>query len=48
MVNVKELKASLKEHMRHFYTYWDKERLLELVNEHKLLLEKRKDPKYDR
>ena len=48
MVNVKELKAVLKKHKIHFYSYWDKKRLLDLANEIKLLPEKRKDPKYDR
>ena len=48
MVNAKELKAILKENKIHFYSYWDKKRLLDLVKEHKLLPEKSKDPKYDR
>ena len=48
MVNVKELKAVLKKHEIHFYSYLDKKRLLDLANENKLLPEKRKDPKYDR
>ena len=48
MVNVKELKAILKKHKIHFYSYRDKKRLLDLANENQLLPEKRKDPKYDR
>ena len=32
MVNVKELKAVLKKHKIHFYSYWDKTRLLDLAN----------------
>ena len=48
MVNVKELKAILKENKIHFYTYWNKKRLIALANEHNLLPEKSKDSKYDR
>ena len=54
MVNAKELKALLKKHKKHFYSYWDKKRLLDLANEHKLLLkkasenEKSRNLKYDR
>ena len=48
MVNAKELKAILKENRIHYYSYWDEKRLLDLGNEHKLLPEKSKDPKYDR
>ena len=53
-MNIKELKAILKENKIHFYTYWDKKRLVALANEHDLLpkteLEKEKsqDVKYDR
>ena len=46
MVNAKELKAILKEHKIHFYSYWNKKRLLDLANENKLLPGKREDPKY--
>ena len=54
MVNAKELKALLKKHKIHFYSYWDKKRLLDLANEHKLLSkkasenEKSRNLKYDR
>ena len=51
MVNARELKAILKEKKKkkiHFYSYWNRKRLLNLVNEHKLLPEKSKDPKYER
>ena len=54
MVNVRELKAILKENNIHFYSYWNKKRLLDSVNKHDLLpkktleKEKSKDPKYDR
>ena len=41
MVNVKELQAVLKKHKIHFYSYWDKKRLLDLANENKLLPEKK-------
>ena len=53
-MNIKELKTILKESKIHFYTYWDKKRLLALANEHDLLpkteleKEKSKDVKYDR
>ena len=53
-MNIKELKTLLKENKIHFYTYWNKKRLIALVNEHDLLpktaLEKEKssDVKYDR
>ena len=53
-MNIKELKTILKENKIHFYTYWDKKRLVALANEHNLLpkteLEKKKsqDVKYDR
>ena len=36
-MNVKELKTLLKENKIHFYTYWDKNKLLALANEHNLL-----------
>ena len=36
-MNVKELKTLLKENKIHFYTYWDKNRLITLANEHDLL-----------
>ena len=59
MISVKELKVILKENKIHFYAYWNKKRLLALVNEHDLLpkktleketLEKEKisNPKYER
>ena len=53
-MSIKELKTILKENKIHFYTYWDKKRLVALANEHNLLpkaeLEKEKiqDVKYDR
>ena len=53
-MNIKELKTILKENKIHFYTYWDKKRLLALANENGLLpetepeKEKSKDAKYDR
>ena len=40
MVNVRELKAILKKNDIHFYSYWDKKRLLDSVIEHDLLPEK--------
>ena len=48
MVNIRELKTILKENKIHFCSYWDKKRLIALANEHDLLPEKSKDPKYDR
>ena len=53
-MNVKELKTLLKENKIHFYTYWDKNKLIALANEHNLLpktepkKEKNKDVNYDR
>ena len=53
-MNVKELKTLLKENKIHFYTYWDKNKLIALANEHNLLpktepkKEKSKDVNYDR
>ena len=53
-MNVRELKTLLKENKIHFYTYWDKEKLISLANEHNLLPktepkeEKSKDVNYDR
>ena len=53
-MNVKELKTLLKEKKIHFYTYWDKNKLIALVNEHGLLpkteskKDKSKDVNYDR
>ena len=53
-MNIKELKTLLKENKIDFYTYWDKEKLVALANEHNLLpkpeleKEKGKDVKYDR
>ena len=54
MVNVIELKTILKENKIHFYSYWNKKRLLDFVIEHDLLpektseKEKNKDSTYDR
>ena len=54
MVNKRELKAILKEKKIDFYSYWDKKRLLALVNKHDLLPKKASEkekiiyPKYDR
>ena len=36
-MNMKELKTLLKENNIHFYTYWDKKKLVYLPNEHNLL-----------
>ena len=36
-MNIKELKALLKENKIHFYSYWDKKKLVDLANEHNLL-----------
>ena len=53
-MNIKELKTILKENNVHFYTYWDKKKLVALANEHDLLpkpepkKEKSKDVKYNR
>ena len=47
-MNIRELKTLLKENKIHFCSYWDKKRLIALANEHSLLPEKSKDPKYDR
>ena len=53
-MNIRELKTILKENKIHFYTYWDKKKLIALANEHDLLpkteleKEKSKDVKYDR
>ena len=53
-MNIKELKTLFKENKTHFYTYWDKKRLVALANEHDLLpkteleKEKSKDVTYDR
>ena len=51
-MNIRELKTILKENKINFYTYWDKKRLIALVNEHDLLpkttlkKEKSRDIKY--
>ena len=53
-MNIKELKTLLKENNIHFYTHWNKKKLVALANEHDLLpkpepeKEKSKDGKYDR
>ena len=53
-MNIKELKTLLKDNKIHFYSYWDKKKLIALANEHNLLpkteleKEKSKDVKYDR
>ena len=53
-MNIKELKTLLKENQIHFYSYWDKKRLINLVNENDLLpkieleKEKSKDVNYNR
>ena len=36
-MNIKELKTLLKENKIHFYSYWDKMKLIALANEHNLL-----------
>ena len=36
-MNIKELKTLLKENNIHFYSYWDKKRLINLANENHLL-----------
>ena len=40
MVKVQKLKAILKEKKIHFYSYWDKKKLIALANEHGLLSKK--------
>ena len=53
-MNIKELKTLLKENKIHFYSYWDKKRLINLANENYLLpkieleKEKSKDVNYNR
>ena len=53
-MNIKELKTLLKENKIHFYSYWDKKRLINLANENDLLpkieleKEKSKDVNYNR
>ena len=47
-MNIRELKTILKENKIHFCSYRNKKRLIALANEHDLLPEKKKDPKYDR
>ena len=53
-MTIKELKTLLKENNVHFYSYWDKKKLVALANEHNLLPkaeleeEKSKNVKYDR
>ena len=53
-MNIKELKKLLKENKIHFYSYWNKKRLINLANEHNLLpkteleKEKSKDVNYNR
>ena len=42
-MNIRELKTLLKENKIHFYTYWDKKKLIVLANENDLL-----PKKYDR
>ena len=54
MVNTKELKTVLKENKIHFYSYWDKNKLIDLAIKHVLSAEeapkseRSKDPKFDR
>ena len=36
-MKVKELKTQLRENKIHFYTYWDKKKLIALANKHNLL-----------
>ena len=47
-MNIRELKTILKGNKIRFCSYWDKKRLIALANEHNLLPENSKDPKYDR
>ena len=53
-MNIKELKTLLKENKIHFYSYWDKKRLINLAYENDLLpkieleKEKSKDVNYNR
>ena len=53
-MNIKELKTLVKENKIHFYSYWDKKRLINFVNENDLLpkieleKEKSKDVNYNR
>ena len=37
MISIEELKTLLKENKINFYTYWNKKKLIALVNEHNLL-----------
>ena len=39
-MNIKELKTILKENKIYIFLYWDKKRLITLVNEHDLLPQK--------
>ena len=54
IMNIKELKTLLNENKIHFYSYWDKKRLINLANENDLLpkieleKEKSKDVNYNR
>ena len=48
IMNIRGLKTILKENKIRFCSYRDKKRLIALANEHNLLPEKSKDPKYDR
>ena len=54
MVNTKELKTILKESKIHFYSYWDKKKLIDLAIKHGLLAEeapkreRSKGPKFNR
>ena len=54
MVNTEELKTILKENKIHFYSYWDKKKLIDFAIKHGLLAEEApkreisKDPKFDR
>ena len=45
-MKVKELKTLLTENKIHFYTYWDKNKLIALANEHDLL--PKTEPKMER
>ena len=47
-MNIRALKTILKENKICFCSYLDKKGLIALANEHDLLPEKSKDPKYDR
>ena len=44
-MNIKELRKLLKDNRIHFYTYWDKNKLIDLAKINKLLPEPEPEPK---